>query len=299
MIARRGLLGLSAAGLVAALGACSRDATTTGSTPGVSATDPTSTDGDRPVQRFTYGEDPSQYGDLYLPDGTPRGVVVVIHGGFWRDQYDLSLGAPLAASLAAAGWAAWNLEYRRTGSGPGGGGGNPETFDDVAAGIDELAELDLGLDLDTSPVVTLGHSAGGHLATWAASRGRFAAWDGGVEVTHVISQAGVLDLLDAHAANLGDGAVADLLGHAPGADDAPLDPRQQVPLDQPVWCLHGTDDVNVPDSQSEQYVAAATAAGGTAELVTIEGGDHFVVIDVTSETWSRTLAILDTIAPTS
>ncbi|WP_323791369.1 alpha/beta hydrolase [Nocardioides sp.] len=292
MIARRGLLGLSAAGLVAALGACSRDATTTSSTPGVSAADPTSTDGDRSVERITYGEDPSQYGDLYLPQGTPRGVVVVIHGGFWRDQYDLTLGAPLATSLAAAGWAAWNLEYRRTGTGVGGGGGNPETFDDVAAGIDKLADL----GVDTSTVITLGHSAGGHLATWAASRGRYPAWEGGVDVTHVISQAGVLDLVGADAANLGAGAVADLLGHAPGPEDVPLDPQQQVPLEQPVWCLHGTDDANVPYSQSEQYVAAAGAAGGTAELVTIEGGDHFVVIDVTSETWSRTLAILDTIA---
>lgn len=310
MIARRGflgLLGLPAAGLVAlALGACAQDRTAgTATTPGEPSTDPTSTDGDPVVERITYGDDPSQYGDLYRPAGTPRGVVVVVHGGFWRDQYDLTLGAPLAESLAAAGWVAWNLEYRRVGTGAGGGGGNPETFDDVAAGIDRLADVDLGVDLDTSAVVTLGHSAGGHLATWAASRGRFEPWAGGVEVTHVISQAGVLDLVDAHEADLGAGAVADLLGHAPGADDADdavdsddsrLDPQQQVPLDQPVWCVHGTDDVNVPYAQSEQYVEAATAAGATAELVTIDGGDHFVVIDVTSEAWARTLAILDTIA---
>ena len=90
---------------------------------------------------------------------------MVIHGGFWRAQYDASLGAPLAQDLVERGWTAWNLEYRRVGN----GGGFPETFDDVAAGIDRLADVD-GLDLST--VVTLGHSAGGHLAAWAAARGR-------------------------------------------------------------------------------------------------------------------------------
>lgn len=244
------------------------------------------------MQRITYGDDPSQFGDLYLPGGEPRGVVVVIHGGFWLAQYDLTLGAPLAESLAAEGWAAWNLEYRRVGEAEGGGGGDPTTFDDVAAGIDHLAEL----DLDTSTVVTLGHSAGGHLAAWAASRGRFDQWSGGVDVTHVISQAGVLDLVAASEAGLGGGAVETLLGGPLSPDDAPLDPRQQVPLDQPVWCVHGTADANVPLGQSESYVAAATAAGASAEMVTIEGGDHFVVIDPASEAWSRTLEVLDSIA---
>ncbi|MEN8671652.1 alpha/beta hydrolase [Nocardioides sp.] len=242
-----------------------------------------------PVERITYGDDPSQFADLHLPEGEPRGVVVVIHGGFWLAQYDYTLGTPLARSLAADGWAALNLEYRRVGN----GGGAPTTFDDVAAGIDLLAGPEL--DLDTTTVVTLGHSAGGHLAAWAASRGRFPQWQGGVDVTHVISQAGVLDLVAADADGLGGGAVAGFLGHTPGPADAPLDPMQQVPLDQPLWCVHGTDDGNVPISQSERYVAAATAAGASAELVTIEGGDHFTLIDADSEAWARTLGILDTI----
>ncbi len=283
MIARRTLLGLPALGVAGlALSACTSDSSAPNQEAPVSGS--RNDDGSR---RITYGDDPSQFGDLYLPDGDPRGVVVVIHGGFWLDQFDYTLGSPLAASLAAAGWAAWNLEYRRVGS----GGGDPATFDDIAAGIDHLAEL----DVDTSTVVTLGHSAGGHLAAWAASRGRFDQWAGGVDVTHVISQAGVLDLVAGDADGLGSGAVANFLGHTPGPDDAPLDPMQQVPLDQPVWCIHGTVDANVPIGQSEAYVAAATAAGAQAELVTIDGGDHFVLIDPSSDAWSQTLGILDTI----
>ena len=221
--------------------------------------------------RFSYGDDPSQFAELTLPDGSPRGVVVVIHGGFWKAEYDLSLGRPLAASLAEQGWAAWNLEYRRIGN----GGGTPETFDDVAAGIDALAAR--GLDLST--VVTLGHSAGGHLAAWAASRDRFAEWEGGVPVTGVVSQAGVLDLRAAHADGLGGGAVEALLGHAPSEADDRYDPIRQVPLDVPVWCVHGVDDVVVPLSQSEEYVAAATDAGATTELVRVDG-DHFMLMSL-------------------
>ncbi|NYD40352.1 prolyl oligopeptidase family serine peptidase [Nocardioides panaciterrulae] len=246
-------------------------------------------------QQVAYGEDPSQYGELTLPDGTPRGVVVVVHGGFWRAAYDLDLGRPLAADLAARGWATWNLEYRRVvgdpGGGPGGGGGAPATLDDVAAGIDRLALL--GLDLST--VVALGHSAGGHLAAWSASRGRFERWAAGVPVTHVVSQAGVLDLAAAHDQGLGSGAVEAFLGHPPGPADDPVDPARQLPLDVPLWCVHGRADDVVPISQSEGYVAAATAAGARAELVAVDG-DHFVVVDTASPAWARTVAILDTIA---
>lgn len=246
-----------------------------------------------PVERarHTYGEDPSQYGELYLPAAKPRGIVVVIHGGFWRSEYSAqALGAPLAAALAEQGWAAWNLEYRRIGGAPGGGGGAPATFDDVAAGIDKLADL----DLDTSTVVTLGHSAGGHLAAWAAARGKH-GWTEQVPVTHVISQAGVLDLRAADAAGLGNGAVEAFLGHTPTAADARYDPAQQLPLGVPIWCVHGDADANVPLSQSSEYVEKAVAAGATAELVEISG-DHFTVIDPGSPAWKRQLEILDSIA---
>jgi acetyl esterase/lipase len=229
--------------------------------------------------RVEYGDDPSQFGELSLPSGGPRGVVVVIHGGFWKSEYDLSLGRPLAASLTAEGWAAWNIEYRRVGN----GGGVPATLDDVAAAIDRLADL----DLDLSNVVTLGHSAGGHLAVWAAGR-----LDPAVRVTAAVSQAGVLDLVGASELGLGGGAVEALLGHPATSADSATDPLQQVPLDVPVYCVHGTGDDIVPIVQSETYVGAALGEGAEAELVEVEG-DHFVVIDVTSDAWRAQLGILD------
>jgi acetyl esterase/lipase len=234
-------------------------------------------------QTIRYGADPSQLVELSRPAGTPRGIVVVVHGGFWKAAYDLSLGRPLAADLVGRGWAALNIEYRRIGpAGSGGGGGVPQTLDDVRAAF---ATLD-GTGLDLSTVVAVGHSAGGHLAAWAGQAVG--------AVTHVVAQAGVLDLVAADRDALGEGAVRAFLGHPAGPADAHADPRRQLPLDVPVWCVHARGDDTVPFSQSADYVAAARAAGAEAELVEVPG-DHMVVIDPDSEAWRLTLEVLDRI----
>jgi len=234
------------------------------------------------TRQVPYGADPSQYAELTLPDGTPRGVVLVIHGGFWRAQYGIEYARPLVPSLVEAGWAAWAIEYRRVGN----GGGAPQTFDDVAHAIDTLAHQ--GLDLST--VIALGHSAGGHLATWAAGRKAPA-----VPITAVVSQAGVLDLVSAAEEHLGTDAVQAFLGHEPGPADATWDPFQQIPLEVPVHCVHATGDTIVPISQSESYVQAAKKAGADAALTKVDG-DHFVVIDPEAPAWRTQLRILESLA---
>ena len=263
-----------------------------------------------------YGAHPAQFGELWLPDGArrdgarrdggrrdeaPRGTVVIIHGGFWRARYDLSLGRPLAADLAARGYAAWNLEYRRAGA----GGGWPETFQDVAAGIDLLATLppSAGLPVDTGQVIAVGHSAGGHLAAWAAGRAKLPPGAPGapggsgqdfVPLAGVIAQAGVLALADCARERVGGTAAPDLMGGGPA--ELPeayrlADPIAAVPLPAPVLCLHSRGDDNVPFSYSERYVAAARAAGGRAGLVELSG-DHFTLIDPATPDWAAVIAAL-------
>ncbi len=231
-------------------------------------------------QRYHYGPDPSQWAELHLPIRQERrGVVVVIHGGYWRSRYTAELGDPLARDLAAHGMAAWNLEYRRMGN----GGGWPETFLDVAAGIDALAAADHGLDL--SRVVVLGHSAGGALGTWAAGRAAFPATAVGagpaVAVSGVVSQSGLLNLAEARRLGLSNNAVARLMG----PDVSEADPMAAIPLPVAVYAVHAVDDDDVPFSQSRSYVAAAVAAGGRAELVEVPG-DHFGLIDVASSSYA-------------
>ena len=190
--------------------------------------------------RFAYGDDPSQFGELSLPSGTPRGVVVVIHGGFWKvGVRPVARPAARRVAWSSEGWAAWNLEYRRVGN----GGGHPATFDDVAAGIDKLADL----DLDLTTVVTLGHSAGGHLAVWAAGRGKYDGWPPAVPVTAAISQAGVLDLVGGSRA--GPRRRCRRRAARPRSRARPTTRStrsSRCPLDVPVWCVHGTGDDIVP-----------------------------------------------------
>lgn len=275
-----------------------------------SASDPLSSNGSASLETgdptnpvtIRYGSDESQYANLYLPAGVRKpGAVVMIHGGFWLSQYGADLGAPLATDLAIKGWVVWNLEYRRVGN----GGGWPTTLQDVADGIDMLDTVATSGEhgkIDTSRVVAVGHSAGGQLAAWLAGRpklpagapGAIAAGKKSVTVTGVVSQAGVLDLTVAANTGVGGGAVPGLLGGAP--DKVPenyqiADPIKHLPIGVAVHCVHGHDDGNVPYAQSAAYVDAATKVGDTAVLHPVDG-DHFTLIDPTSDAWTVVVDLL-------
>jgi acetyl esterase/lipase len=227
-----------------------------------------------------YGDKHSQFGELFLPDGEgPFPVAVVIHGGFWKAQYGRKLMHPLCRDLVARGWAAWNLEYRRLGRESGGGW--PNTFDDLGAGIDHLRVLDAPLDL--TRVVTIGHSAGGHLAALAATR------EGpSVLVTGVVAQAGVLDLHRAWEWQLSDGVVRRLLDGTP--EERPeryraASPASRLPLGVPALLTHGGRDDIVPVAMSEEF---ARAAG--CDLFVAPEEDHFGHLDPQNPLW---LAVID------
>ena len=238
-----------------------------------------------------YGSDPSQFGELSLPANATRArlpVVVILHGGFWSSSYGLELGRPLAADLTRSGVAVWNVEYRRIGTGEGGGGGWPATGLDVAAALDALAtdvQRAAPGRLDLRRVVAVGHSAGGQLAGWLAARPR--AKDA-VRLRGVVAQAGVMDLQAAADGQLGGGAVQAFLGGSPQQQPtayAQASPTARAPLGVPVVCVHGRSDSTVPLSQSMRFVSVDTAAGGSASLRLVEG-DHFAMLDTGSAAWS-------------
>jgi len=258
--------------------------------------------------RLAYGPEYLQFGELYLPKHAgPYPVIPLIHGGYWRARYDLTLMNGLAEDLARRGYAAWNIEYRRVGDK---GGGWPGTFLDVARAVDYVRVLAPRYQLDLQRVVPIGHSAGGHLAFWLAARWRIpthsplagssiAALEGEqatpLPLAGAISLAGVLDLETAWRLHLSNDAVVELLGATfPDAPEryAQASPAAMLPPGIPQILIHGTRDSNVPIEISRAYAAAAQSPGGPVTYLELEGIDHFDVIDPRSTAWERTTEAL-------
>lgn len=235
-----------------------------------------------PATAYQWGPHAEQWGDLRLPPDVARPpVAVLFHGGFWRSFFGRSIMDALAADLVVGGWASWNVEYRRAGS----GGGVPQTWDDAVSAVRFLDSVDSCLDL--SRVVTIGHSAGAHLALWCASSAPVAA---------VVSLAGVCDLTAAAADELDNGAVAQFIGGTPSqrpGDYAAADLTRRLPAGVPQLIVHGTADDRVPIEYSRAYAAAARAAGDPCELLELVGVDHFAFIDPRTPAWHTVLHALN------
>ncbi|BEV70818.1 MULTISPECIES: S9 family peptidase [unclassified Paludibacterium] len=234
---------------------------------------------DYPSLTHHYGAMACQAGELWLPSRTSPPVVVLLHGGFWRLPWGREQLHPLALDLCRRGFAVWNMGYRRLGED---GGGWPGTFEDVRAGLDALADLvGQGVVLDLHRVLLVGHSAGGHLALWAAAR-----HDGPVRPLAVAGLAPVTDLRRCHEFVREPEVLRTLLGGTPTSQAEryrQASPVDCLPLGVPQLILHGSEDEAVPLVWSQDYVRLALQAGDAAQLTVIEGMDHMRFLDPASE----------------
>jgi acetyl esterase/lipase len=245
-----------------------------------------------------YGADRAQVAEVWRPKkaDAPVPVVVLIHGGFWRQRYTKGLMHRLAQAVTGQGWMAFNIEYRRLGR--TGRGGWPGTFEDVSDAIDALARVD-GADLQQ--VATCGHSAGGHLALWAASdraTGDPRRPKPAVEVAAAASLAGVADLDEAARRLVGRGAAQALMGGGP--DEVPDryrlgSPAALLPLGKPQFLLHGLADDSVPPALSEHYAETAVRLGDPAVYVPLPGVGHMEMISGRGDLFAELASCLDSV----
>lgn len=210
-----------------------------------------------------YGPHEENLGDLRTAGDD---LVVLAHGGFWRQEWERDTMESLANSLHHEGFSTWNVEYRRVGC----GGEWPAPAHDVLMALDFVPQL----GLEPRSVSVLGHSAGGYLGIWAAPRSR-------IEVSLMISLAGVSDLrAHADSALAGAGEAQTLIdGGAP-----PLSDPQSVAT----ALFHDRTDVQVPFEYS-----AALAERHDLTLVAAETG-HFGLLDPKRAHWTKLLEMLPT-----
>lgn len=241
-------------------------------------------------ERIQFGDGPLQFGDLRVPPGGgPHPVVVFIHGGCWLAEYDIGHSSKLTAALARNGIATWSLEYRRVGDE---GGGWPGTFQDVGRGTDHLRSIAPEHHLDLDRVIVMGHSAGGHLALWAAARSRLPA-EAPIGSADPLVVRGVLAL--APAADLGYLHEQQICGHV--VDDLMGGSPVQVP-DRYSWAnpiefepdgvrqiliLGKYDDDWTPTGL--RYFDVARMRGDDVRLIEATESGHFEMIDPDSSTW--------------
>ena len=246
-----------------------------------------------PAARIAYGASPAQVVELFLPKGRgPHPVVVVIHGGCYLAEFEgLAQTSGIAADLAKRGYAVWNVEYRKLGEA---GAGYPGTFLDIADAVDRIRGEAKRYHLDAGRVVALGHSAGGHLALWAAARPKLPAlsplWRADpLRIRAVVSLGGIGDLEGqggVFAGACGPEPIPRIIGAemraAPYADTSPA---ALTPLGARIVMISGAFDHVMPPFTGRAFAAQARAAGDSAEAMAIADAGHFDVVMLETAAW--------------
>lgn len=242
-----------------------------------------------------YGDQAQQVVDLYLPPGDgPHPVVVMIHGGCWSQPWDRTLMNWISDDLRRRGIAVWNIDYRTLGENDA--SAYPALFEDVAAAADALLESNARYHLDLSRVVTVGHSAGGHLALWLAGRrnlprGHFAN-RAPLPIHAAISLGGLQDLELAErppGSGCGTEVIGRLIGRSlPGRADPFADtsvPRMGA-LRIPQVLINGNQDRIIPTHFAEDYARQMRAMGDDVRVRMIDATGHVELVAPESAAWA-------------
>ena len=219
-----------------------------------------------PDRTVSFGTTPDQVADIWHGlHGARLPLVVMVHGGFWKPQYDRTHTQVMASALADTGWTVLTPEYRRI-------PGNPDaTFQDITTALQTLPAI---VQQHNGQVVLMGHSAGGHLVLWAAATLALPALQG------VVALAPAANLRLAHGLGLGDGAVQRFLGADP-QERPDADPMQLPAPAVAVTIVQGDDDQVVPPVVPQSYRDAFPQT----RLVGLPGAGHFALIDPAQPAW--------------
>ena len=251
---------------------------------------------------ITYGDRKNDVVDVWIPDGEgPHPVVLMVHGGCWQKAIaDRTLMNYAAEDLRQNGMAVWNIEYRGVDEE---GGGYPGTFTDVSNAADAMRSYAAEYQLDLDKVAGFGHSAGGHLVTWLATRKNLPADNplysaDPLPMVGLINTGGLADL-EASAPVTQASCLADIMDTLTGLPDdsrsdvfADTSPSELLPGGTTIISVNGDSDRIAPSELGLGFTEKALKAGDTARFVQVKNTGHVELISPQTEAFETQTEIL-------
>ncbi|HEX6375524.1 MAG TPA: alpha/beta hydrolase [Allosphingosinicella sp.] len=258
-----------------------------------------------PDATLAYGPDQMQKVDVWLPAGEgPHPTALMVHGGCWQTEIaDRRIMNWIADDLRKRGIAVWNIDYRGVDRS---GGGYPGTFADAAAAADALRGHAARYRLALSPLVAVGHSAGGHLALWLAARPAASARPpspliprgspliaaNALPIDAVVSLGGLPDL-ELAATPPGSGCGTEVIEKLVGPPTlssrnvfADTSVPRLAPLGVRQVLINGLQDRIIPTAYAEDYASKMRAAGDKAKVRMIDRTGHVELIAPETAAWA-------------
>lgn len=263
----------------------------------------------QPTARLRYAdESPLQFGDLRVPSSPPPAegypVIMFIHGGGWLSDWNKDYSDAFVENLSRSGYATWSIEYRRLGNI---GGGYPGTYLDIARSAEYLATLAQSYPLNLKKMVVVGHSAGGHLASWLTGRQNIPKesplsseapirFQGVVAISSVSSLEDVLE-------KTGRETALPMLG-AKNLEEARLrygeaSPDRLLPMHSKIRVIDGSKDADWRIASNTSFAQNARSNGEDVERIILNGANHFDVMAPTGPGFAEISRAISEIIPTS
>jgi acetyl esterase/lipase len=243
----------------------------------------------RIFDNIQYGSDIYHAGDLYIPEYNGKGIICLLHGGFWKMPYDKTQFNKVAERLVKIGFVVWNIEYRRVDYS---GAGYPGTFTDIVEAINYLEQLTNRFELKKQKVFIAGHSAGGQLALWLGSNANKI----NMKPFMVIGLAPVVDLEKCYESIDRKNFVYALLKCSPAENAqlyktvSPICLLANIERQAIIYC---ENDEALPASEIEDYIKKCRDFDGIIEIAKIDKGGHMDFIDSNSKAIDEFIKILE------
>jgi arylformamidase len=211
---------------------------------------------------ISYGEGARNRFDLFRPEGRPKGLVIFVHGGFWK-ALDKSFWSHLACGSVESGYAVAMPSYTLCPAAR-----ISEITREIAASVERAAAMIEG------PLLLAGHSAGGHLVTRMISATSPLPGDIKVRISHTVSISGLHDLRPLMKAAMNTELRIDE-AEARAESPALLEPMQ----DARVTCWVGSAERPEFVRQNALLANIWTGLGAKTRVIEEPGRHHFDVID--------------------